>query len=73
MFGSPKGKFCSSKLLCVIVTVVIGLGCSAFALSSHGSGGVSERLESVFLPNATAIPVSATWPRHCGRFTTKVG
>ena len=59
MFGSSKGgKFCSSKLLCVIVTVVVGLGLSAFALSSHGSGGVSEHLESkVFLPNA--IPVSA--------------
>ncbi|EOD26898.1 hypothetical protein EMIHUDRAFT_236319 [Emiliania huxleyi CCMP1516] len=56
MFGSPKGKFCSSKLLCVIVTVVIGLGCSAFALSSHGSGGVSEHLESVFVPDAAAIP-----------------
>ena len=45
------GKFFSSKLLCVVFTVVvISLGCSAFALSSDGSGGVSEFLESVFAP-----------------------
>jgi len=58
--GLRFGKFCStSKLLCVFLTVAIGLGCSAFALSSYGSGGVSsELLESVFVPDAAAIPVS---------------
>ena len=61
MFGSSKGgKFCSSKLLCVIVTMVVGLGLSAFALSSHGSGGISEHLESVFLPNANAGQLKST-------------
>jgi len=57
--GLRFGKFCSTKLLCVFLTVVVGLGCSAFALSSYGSGGVSsELLESVFVPDAAAIPVS---------------
>ena len=57
--GLRFGKFCStSKLLCVFLTVAIGLGCSAFALSSYGSGGVSELLESVSVPDAAAIPVS---------------
>ena len=57
--GFRFGKFCSTKLLCVFLTVVVGLGCSAFALSSYGSGGVSsELLESVFVPDAAAIPVS---------------
>ena len=47
------GKFCSTNLcstnlLCIFFSVVIGLGCSAFALSSYGSGGVSELLDSVF-------------------------
>ena len=51
------GKFCSTNLcstnlLCIFFSVVIGLGCSAFALSSYGSGGVSELLESVFVPDA---------------------
>jgi len=40
--------------------VVVGLGCSAFAPSSYGSGGVSELLESVFVPDAAAIPVVDT-------------
>ena len=58
--GFRFGKFCSTKLLCVFLTVVVGLGCSAFALSSYGSGGVSsELLESVLVPDAAAIPVSA--------------
>ena len=52
--GFRFGKFCSTKLLCVFLTVVVGLGCSAFALSSYGSGGVS-----VLVPDAAAIPVSA--------------
>jgi hypothetical protein len=56
--GFRFGKFCSTKTLCVFLTVVVGLGCSAFALSSYGSGGVSELLESVFVPDAAAIPVS---------------
>jgi len=62
MFGSPKGKFCSSKLLCVIFTMVIGLGCSAFALSSHGSGGVSEHCDklraAIWVSRASAV----CWP-----------
>jgi len=55
--GSGFGKFCSSKLLCIFFTsvVVLGLGCSAFALSSKSSGGVSEHY--VFVPDATAVPV----------------
>ena len=36
---------------------MIGLGCSAFALSSYGSGGVSELLEAVSVPDTAAIPV----------------
>ena len=48
----------TSKLLCVFLTAAIGLGCSAFALSSYGSGGVSDLIESVFVPDAAAIPVS---------------
>ena len=41
--------------------MVIGLGCSAFALSSYGSGGISSALlESVFVPDVAAIPVRAT-------------
>jgi len=53
------GTFCStSKLLCVFLTVAIGLGCSAFALSSYGSGGVSDLIESVFVPDAASISVS---------------
>jgi len=52
------GTFCStSKLLCVFLTVAIGLGCSAFALSSYGSGGVSDLIESVFVPDAASISV----------------
>ena len=48
--------FCStSKLLCVFLTVAIGLGCSAFALSSYG---VSDLIESMFVPDAASIPVS---------------
>ena len=60
--GSGFGKFCSSKLLCIFFTSVgvLGLGCSAFALSSKNSGGVSELLDYVFVPDAAAIPVSAT-------------
>ena len=62
--GFRFGKLCSTKLLCVFLTVVIGLGCSAFALSSYRSGGVSsELLESVFVPDAAAIPVSPMVPR----------
>ena len=59
--GFRFDKFCStSKLLCVFLTVVVGLGCSAFALSSYGSGGVSsELLDAVSVPDAAAIPVSA--------------
>ena len=57
--GLRFGKFCStSKLLCVFLSVAFSLGCSAFALSSYGSGGVSELLESVSVPDAAAIPVS---------------
>ena len=56
------GKFCSTNLcstnlLCIFFSVVIGLGCSALALSSYGSGGVSELL-SVLVPDAASIPVS---------------
>ena len=60
--GFGLGKFCSSMLLCIFFTsvVVLGLGCSAFALSSKNSGGVSELLDYVFVPDAAAIPVSAT-------------
>jgi len=47
----------TSKLLCVFLTAAIGLGCSAFALSSYGSGGVSDLIESVFVPDAASIPV----------------
>ena len=62
--GFRFGKFCSTKLLCVFLTVAVGLGCSAFALSSYGSGGVSsELLESVLVPDAAAIPVSPMVPR----------
>jgi len=56
--GFRFGKFCSTKLLCLFFSVVIGLGCSAFALSSYGSAGVSELLDAVSVPDATAIPVS---------------
>ena len=56
--GFRFGKFCSTKLLCVFLSVVIGLGCSAFALSSYGSAGVSELLDTVSVPDAVAIPVS---------------
>ena len=57
------GKFCSTNLcstnlLCIFFSVVIGLGCSAFALSSYGSAGVSELLDAVSVPDAAAIPVS---------------
>ena len=59
--GLRFGKFCStSKLLCVFLSVAFSLGCSAFALSSYGSGGVSsELLDAVSVPDAAAIPVSA--------------
>ena len=57
--GLRFGKFCSTKLLCVFLTVMIGLGCSAFALFSYRSGGVSELLESVFVPDAASVPVRA--------------
>ncbi|EOD06334.1 hypothetical protein EMIHUDRAFT_219172 [Emiliania huxleyi CCMP1516] len=53
--GLRVGKFCSTKLLCGFLTVVVILGCSAVALSSYGSGGVSEFLESVFVPDAAAV------------------
>ena len=61
------GKFCSTNLcstnlLCIFFSVVIGLGCSAFALSSYGSGGVSELLESVFVPDAALLAHG----RECG-------
>ncbi|EOD11792.1 hypothetical protein EMIHUDRAFT_214084 [Emiliania huxleyi CCMP1516] len=56
--GFRFGKFCSTKLLCVFFSVVIGLGCSAVALSSYGSAGVSELLDAVSVPDAVAIPVS---------------
>ncbi|EOD36513.1 hypothetical protein EMIHUDRAFT_440560, partial [Emiliania huxleyi CCMP1516] len=49
--GFRFGKFCSNKLLCVFFSVVIGLGCSAFALSSYGSAGVSELLDAVSVPD----------------------
>ena len=55
--GFRFGKFCSTKLLCVFFSVVIGLGCSAVALSSYGSAGVSELLDAVSVPDAVAIPV----------------
>jgi len=57
--GFRFGKFCSTKLLCVFLIVVVGLGCSAFAPSSYGSGGVSELLESVFVPD-TVLDLSNT-------------
>ena len=63
-FGSRSGfgfgNFYSSKLLCIIFTsiVVLGLGCSAFRFSSK-PGGVSELLDSVVVPDATAVQVSA--------------
>jgi len=47
--------------------VVVGLGCSAFAPSSYGSGGVSELLEAVSVPDAAANPVldlSNTTPKN---------
>ena len=56
--GFRFGKFCSTKLLCVFFSVVLGLGCSAVALSSYGSAGVSELLDAVSVPDAVAIPVS---------------
>ena len=56
--GFRFGKFCLTKLLCIFFSVVIGLGCSAFALSSYGSAGVSELLDTVSVPDAVAIPVS---------------
>jgi len=50
--GFGFGKLCSSKLLCIVFSIVVlGLGCSAFALSPYGS----ELLDSV--PDAAAIPV----------------
>jgi len=57
--GSGFGKFCSSKLLCIFFTSVgvLGLGCSAFALSSVSSGAVSELLDSVFVHDAAALLV----------------
>ena len=55
--GFRVSKFCSTKLLCSFFSVVIGLGCSAFALSSYGSAGVSELLDAVSVPDAAAIPV----------------
>ena len=36
---------------------MLGLGCSTFALSSSGSGGVSAFLDSVFVPDTAALPV----------------
>jgi len=48
---------------CIFLFVVIGLGCSAL----YGSGGVSELLEAVFVPDATAIRVldlSNTMPKN---------
>ena len=54
--GFRFGKFCSTMLLCIFFSVVIGLGCSAFALSSYGSAGVSELLDAVSVPDAVAIP-----------------
>ena len=56
--GFCVSKFCPTKLLCSFFSVVIGLGCSAFALSSYGSAGVSELLDTVSVPDAVAIPVS---------------
>ena len=56
--GLRFGKLCSTKLLCVFLTVVVGLGCSAIALSSYGSGGVSDLLDAVSVPDTAAIPVS---------------
>ena len=56
--GFCVSKFCPTKLLCSFFSVVIGLGCSAFALSSYGSAGVSELLDAVSVPDAAAIPVS---------------
>ena len=36
---------------------MVGLGCSAVALSLSGSGGVSAFLDPVFVPDTAAIPV----------------
>ena len=46
-------------LLCIVFTsiMVLGLAGSAFALSSK-PGGVSELLDSMVVPDATAVPVS---------------
>ena len=65
--GFRFGKFCSTNLLCIFFSVVIGLGCSAFALFSYRSGGVSELLEAVFVPDATAIPVSNRTGARCSQ------
>ena len=48
---------------CIFLFVVIGLGCSAL----YGSGGVSELLEAVFVPDATAIPVSNRTGARCSQ------
>ena len=55
--GFRFGKSCSTILLCIFFSVVIGLGCSA----PYGSGGVSELLEAVSVPDAAAIPVSKNY------------
>ena len=47
----------TARLLCMFFTAVIGLGCSAVALSSYGSGVVSELLEAESVPDTAAIPV----------------
>ena len=62
--GFRVSKFCSTKLLCSFFSVVIGLGCLAFALSSYGSAGVSELLDAVSVPDAVAIPVSNRMERN---------
>ena len=60
MDTSPKfSGWGSCSCECVKKDVVEGR-----ALSSYGSGGVSELLESVSVPDAAAIPVSETIPSH---------
>ena len=59
--GFRFGKFCSTKLLCIFFSVVVGLGCSAFAPSSYGSGGVSKLLESVFVPDTASSNRTGDW------------
>jgi len=76
-FGVGSREFFSSKLLCIVFSsiVVLGLCCSAFALSSY-SDGVSELLDSVFVPvallDSTFVPNATALPAEVDKFLPDV-